>query len=358
MAKVEAFRSKPVPLRIIANFTRQLAAMLAAGVPLLCGLETLSPQAEFPHFGLVIENLAEEVSSGTQFSRAISYHPRLFSQVYVTLIRVGEETGTLESSLDLLADWLEKEDSVKRKLLSAFTYPAGILLVSALLSVLLFTTVLPTFARIFEEMKISLPLLTRIVMGLTYLICQPWAWVLTIIAALGLYQLWLKTWQSPSGSRRLFGAIQRIPVFGSLLYHGSLTRYAASSQALLRSGIDLLKTSRLAGQASGSPLLAQDCRRVAKSIEDGETLSTALQSQPSLYSATLVQMLQAGEEASLLPEMLVRVAGFHELELNTSIDTLSATLEPLMLLGVAFMVGSIVLSIYLPLYSTLINMAS
>lgn len=358
MASAESIRIKPVPLRVIANFTRQLTAMLAAGVPLLQALETLTPQDEYPQFGLVIENLSAEINSGTHLSRALAYHPRVFSQVYVTLARVGEETGTLESSLDLLADWLEKEDSVRRKLLSAFTYPAGIFLVSLLLSVLLFTTVLPTFAKIFKEMQVSLPLLTRIVMGLTHLLCQPWAWAVTLLVSLALYHAWGKTWESPGGSRRLFGALQRVPVFGQLLYHGSLTRYAAAGQALLHSGIDVIKASRLAGQASGSPLLAQDGRRVIKSIEEGETLSTALQARPALYSATLIQMLQAGEEASLMPEMLTRVAHFHELELNSSIDTLSATLEPIMLLCVALMVGSIVLSIYLPMYSTLLNMAS
>jgi type IV pilus assembly protein PilC len=143
---------------------------------------------------------------------------------------------------------------------------------------------------------------------------------------------------------------------GRLLYHGAQTRYCSAGHALLSCGTDLLRTLRLAGQASSSPVLEHDSKRVVKAIQQGLTLSAAMLETPQLYSTTLIQMVRAGEEASLLPEMLQRVAHFHDLELDASIELLSATLEPVLLMGVSAVVGTIVLSIYLPMYSTLMNL--
>lgn len=332
--------------------------MLLNGVPLLKAVETLSYQEEFPHFGLVVEDIAREISEGSTFSRAIALHPRIFNQVLVTMIEVGEETGALDHSLELVATWLEREFAVRQRVSAAFTYPAGILLVSVCLSVLLFTTVLPTFANIFREMNVSLPLITRVVMGITALICNPSAWLVALgLGVLG-WRLWDRVWQSPRQSRLVYSLLLSLPAVGPMLKHGSLTRYCTASQAMLDTGLDLIKTTRLAGQASGNPLLAHDCRRMGKAIQMGETLSSALSEGAHLYSRLLIQMIQAGEEASILSQMYAKAAEFHDMELNSSIELLSASLEPLMLLGVAMMVGGVVLSIYLPMYSTLMNLAS
>lgn len=330
--------------------------MLMNGVPLLKALETLSTQDEYPNFGLVIEGLAQDIHDGCTLSKAISMYPQVFSSVMVTMVQVGEQTGQLEQSLGILSTWLEREFQVRQKIIAAFTYPAGIFGVSILLSVLLFTTVLPTFAQIFREMNVPLPLITKIVMGLTSLVCNPLAWVVGLLAGGFAWRLWLTIWRTPSQARFVYSKILQIPAVGPLLKHANLSRYCASAEALLSSGIDLMKTSRLASQASASPLLIQDSRRVVKAMEEGERISSAMREMDTLYSAILIQMVQAGEEASLLPEMYGRAAQFHELELNSSIDTLTAALEPLILIGVAGLVSCIVLSIYLPMYSTLLNL--
>lgn len=354
---LQAPRTAHVPTRVVANFARQLATMLHSGVPVLQAIETLSFQEEYPHFGLVVECIAQEIHDGTTLSRALTHHPRLFPSVFVTMTEVGEATGALHASLELVATWLEREDAVHRKVVAAFTYPLSVMAVASLLAALLFTTVLPTFSGIFREMHVELPLLTQIVMGITDLLCRPWVWVLGLLCGLSLWRVWEQIWQSPRQARAVYGLAMRIPGVGGLLRHGALARYSSAASALLASGTDLLKAARLAAQASASPILNQDGRRIVKSIQDGRSLSESLQAEASLYSATLIQLIQAGEEASLLPTMLERVARFHELELNTAIDLLSSTLEPLMLVGVAMLVGCIVLSIYLPMYSTLMNLA-
>lgn len=347
-----------LPAQIVASFTRQLSTMLANGVPLLRALETLTSQEEYPDFGVVVEHLAQEISDGSQFSQAVALYPQVFSPVLVTMIQVGEQTGRLEDTLALVASWLEREVQVRQRIVSAFMYPAGILAVTLALSALLFTTVLPTFANIFREMNVQLPLITRLVMAVTAVACNPIAWVAGLILAVVSWKIWEGIWRSPAQARLVYRFLLRLPSVGSLLKNGSLTRYCAAAQALIASGIDLMKAARLAGQASGNPLLAQDARRMVKAIEMGELVSAAMAESLTLYSTMLLQLVQAGEEASLLPEMYGRASRFHELELDTAIELLTATLEPLMLLGVAGMVGTIVLSIYLPMYSTLMNLAN
>ena len=355
---LQAPRTAHVPGNVLANFARQLATMLHNGIPLLKGLETLSFQGDYPHFGVVIEQVAQAVSDGDKFSKALAYYPRVFSNVFVTMMEVAEQTGRLGQSLELVADWLERQQRVSRKIRAALTYPLTIFSVAVVLSVVLFTTVLPTFAQIFREMNVSLPLLTQVVMALTSLLCQPWTWVVGVLAGAVGWNWWEGVWKSPRQSRAVYATLLHLPGLGEMLHHGSLSRYCAASRALLHSGIDLLKTSRLAGQASGSPLLAQDSKRVSQAIQDGNGIADSLSQAKGLYSNTLIQLIRAGEEASLVAEMFQRVAQFHELEMESSIELLSATLEPIMLIGVSFVVGSIVLSIYLPMYSTLMNLAS
>lgn len=343
---------------MVAYFARQLSVMLHNGVPLLKGLEILSFQPETPHFGLVIEAVAQEVSDGEKLSRALSHYPRVFTDVFVNTVQVGEETGGMDASLTLLADWLEREERVERKLVAAFSYPLTVLIIASLLTLLLFTTVLPSFARIFKEMNVPLPAITWVIMQATAIICTPVFWVALLLAGTLGYRAWQRAWRSPRQARALYEACNRLPAVGATLRHGGLARYCAASHAMLHSGVSLLKTARMAGLASANPLLEHDSRRVARCLENGERLAEALALEPQLYSISMLQMLRAGEESALLSEMFLRVGKFHEQEMESTIDLLSSTLEPLLLLGVGLLVGSIVLAIYLPMYSTLMNLTA
>lgn len=346
-----------MPAHYVANFARQLAILLGGGVALLKGLETLSFQPEYPHFGVIVESVAQEVSEGEKFSRALAYHPRIFDDSFVAMIAVGEEIGTLDRCLALLADWIERETRVQRKMKSAMVYPLSVLGVSALLTLLLFTLILPTFAEILKETNVPLPLVTRVTLGLAAWACTPQFW-LALALAIGLAaRTWRQLWRSPRQARALYSFAQPVPGLGSMLRHGSLTRYCACSHALLSSGLALTKALRMAGRASANPILDQDSKRLAKCVEAGQGLAQSMSDLPALYSTTLVHMVQAGEESSQLGEMYLRVGRYHELELETSIEVLSATLEPLLLAGVAGTIGGIVLSVYMPMHSALLNLA-
>jgi len=342
----------------VANFARHLAVMLAGGTPLLKSLETLSFQPDIPHFGVIVECVAQEVSDGTKLSRALAYHPAIFSESFVAMVALGEETGGLEQCLGLLADWIEREERVRRRMKSAMTYPLAVLAVAALLSALILVLVLPAFSQILKETNVPLPLITRLTLGLAALLCTWWFWLAFAVAVALAGRAWKQLWRSPRQARAIFTALQPLPGLGSMLRHGSLTRYCACCYASLSCGLTLTKCLRMAGQASASPLLEQDSKRLTKCIEAGQSLAASMADQPGLYSRTLVQMIQAGEESSQLAEMYLRVGRYHELELESSIELLSATLEPLLLLGVAGTVGGIVLSVYLPMHSALTNLAA
>lgn len=350
-------RTAKVPAHYVANFAQQLAVMVAAGVPLIRGLETLSFQPEFPHFGVIVECMAQEVSEGEKFSRSMACHPRIFNDSFVAVISIGEETGCLEQSLALLADWIEREDRVQHRMKSAMVYPLSVTAVSALLCALIFTMVLPTFAEIFKETQVPLPMLTQVTLALSALLSKAQFWVVFAVVAALVGRAWGRLWHSPRQARALYSVARYVPGLGSMLHHGSLTRYCLCNYASIRSGVPLTKCLRMAAQASGNPLLEQDSRRLVKCVEAGQPVSVAMTGHPKLYSTTLVQMIQAGEESSQLGEMYLRVGRFHEMEMEASIEMLSAAIEPLLLLGVSAMVGGIVLSVYLPMHSAMMNLA-
>lgn len=350
-------RTARVPAHYVANFARQLAVLLASGVTLLRGLEALSFQPEYPHFGIIVECVAQDVSDGQKFSRALGYHPAIFNDSFVAMISVGEETGGLDRSLDLLADWIEREDRVRRRMKMAMVYPLSVLAVSAALTALLFTLILPTFAQILKETQVPLPLITRFTLGLTALVGTPYFWLAAVLVVGLAVRGWKLLWRSPRQARVLYSVIQPVPGLGSMLRHGSMTRYCACSHALLSSGLTLNRALRMAGRASANPILDQDSRRLAKCVEAGQGLAQSMADLPTLYSTTLVQMVQVGEESSQLGEMYLRVGRYHEMELESSIELLTATLEPLLLVGVAGTVGGIVLSVYMPMHSALLNLA-
>lgn len=350
-------RTARVPAHYIANFARQLGVMLAGGVPLLRALETLSFQPEIPHFGVIIECVAEEVSEGQKLSRALAYHPRVFSDSFVAMVSTGEETGGLEQCLDLLADWIEREERVRHRMKSALVYPISVLTVASLLCALIFTTVIPTFAQIFKETNAPLPFPTQVTLAVTDMFRSPNCWGAAVLGIALAIRAWKHLWRSPRQSRAIFSLLLPIPGLGGMLRHGSLTRYCACCHASLSSGLTLIRCLKMAGQASANPLLELDARRLVKCVEGGQALAQSMADMPALYSRTLVQMVQAGEESSQLGEMYQRVGKYHELELDSSIELLSATLEPLLLLGVAVTVGGIVVSVFLPLHSAMMNLA-
>lgn len=347
MAKVR------VPQQVIILFTRQLAIMLRTGVPMLHALDTLSHQDEYPNFGEVVATVAQKIGEGHSFSATLSKFPRVFSKVYVTMASIGEKTGHLDDSLERLAGWQEKDYTLYQKVRGALTYPCFIMGLSFALTMMLFYWVLPGFLGIFDEMDIELPVMTKIMIRLTNAAKNPGAWILGIAIIGFSITLIRDLYKTEKGAVEIFRFLSAVPMLGTMLTFATISRYCAAVSALLNSGLDLPKTLTLSAHASGSPVLAHDSKGMVQSIMDGEPVSVYMGQRPDIYPMTLIHMVTAGEEASHLPSMFERVAIFYESEVSYKIETLSAALEPLMLGSVALVVGFIVLSIFIPMYSYL-----
>jgi type IV pilus assembly protein PilC len=352
-AEEKRFQKRRVPRRMVVLFARHLATMLRSGVPIVQCLDTLRSQPESPHLGEVIDRLGRQIESGHKFSNALARFPLLFSPIFVTMVTIGEQTGGLDASLDRLASWMESDEGLAQSIKSALTYPIFVLIVSAILTLTVFYTVLPGFVDIFASMHIPLPLITQIILGLTTAIRKPLFWIVAITLAFGGCRLYQRESSTPEGQVRMFQMLLRVPLISSLLFEGTSARYCAAASALLGSGMDLTRSFRLAAGASGNPVIIRDAPKLIRTVMDGEHVSAHMARNRDVYSGIMMYMVRTGEEASRLPEMLQQAALFHEMETRSKVDALKAALEPLMLMAVALVVGTIVVSVFLPMYSYL-----
>jgi type IV pilus assembly protein PilC len=342
-----------VPPLALCIFSRQLAVMLRNAVPIVQALETLSHQEEYPNFGEVIRDIAEKVSQGHVLSYQMSFYPRVFSKIYSTLVQIGERTGDLDSSLERLADWQERDNRLRERLKSAMSYPVFVLCLAVVLTLFMFYTVLPSFLSIFKDMNVPLPLITRVVMFITEAVRQPGFWLLFVGTVGVVFTAGREYLKTTKGQVAIWRFFRKVPLIGPMLLKGSCARYCMSVEAMLASGMDLARTLRMAAGASGNPEFILDAPMMEKTITEGEPVSDHMAMNPDIYPPSLAHMVMAGEQASRMPEMFGRAGGYYDLEMNYAVDAMSAAMEPLLLASVASLVATVILSIFLPLYGFL-----
>lgn len=338
------------PLMVVL-FTRQLATMFRVGIPFMQALETLSDQNDNSKFGAVVGSLATHLAKGYPFSGALAKFPQVFNRVYVTMVAIGEKTGQLSDCLEQLADWQEGDLGVKQRVIGALRYPCFILALAGLLTLAMFYFVLPQFLVIFEELKVELPATTKLLMQITNAVRNPGFWILLLAAIFLMWALLKDLAKTEQGARRIYRILKLIPVVGPILKFATASRYASAMSALLASGLDLQAAIPLAAHASGNPDLSLDSRTMLQAVLEGETLSEYMETRPDVYPACLTSMIAVGEEASTLPVMYENVATHFENEFEYRVDALGAAIEPLMLTGIAVIIGFIVISIFTPMYS-------
>ncbi|MBX3169614.1 MAG: type II secretion system F family protein [Candidatus Eremiobacteraeota bacterium] len=342
---------------LVVVFTRQLSSMLASGVPIVLALDTLSHQPEDEVFGDVIDDCSQRIQKGGSFSAASSRFPKIFPPMFQTMIHIGEQTGSLDESLNRLALWLERDQALRQRLRSALTYPTFVIILAALMALTIFYTIMPTFVSIFADMQAELPLTTKLMLGLTEALRSPpqvLCMLAVVVAGVTAFRRWKN---SPRGALHFHRLVKRIPLIGPMVVYGGLARYCSAMEALLSSGMNLTQALRLAGNACGDPLLGDDSAAMLRSVSEGNLLAEHLGDREDIYPTTLRSMLAVGEETSSLPDMFGRTAAFYELEMTFKVEALGAALEPLMLAVVALVVATVILSIFLPLYSTLGKLA-
>ena len=338
------------PAQLLA-FTRYLATLFAAGIPLTRCLEILHQQAEDPVYAEMVWTLLRMLESGKSLSRACEAFPNTFSRTYLAVLRVAEQTGRLNHSLLQLGQWMERDELQKGQLRAALAYPAVVLVVTMLLSLGMCWYVLPGVLQGLSPTHLPLP--TRLLMLAVLLLQKPLGAVLVVALLASGVGGGYRLWRSPSAGLRL--ALWRFGLaragLGPALRDSSLVRYCAAAQLLSGSSAPVLMTLELAGQASGNPCLAQDSRRLRKMVEEGDSVAAAMEVNRALYGPLLPSMARVADETGRFDLAFGRTQQFLEEEVHYRFRMLQQALEPLLLLVVALVVCFFLLSVLLPLYS-------
>lgn len=329
---------------------RQLALMLGQGVPILRAFDALMRQESLKP---VFDPLARAVSGGQRLSVAMKSQSGTFPILDRSMVAVGENSGSLILCMERLADWLERDATMRQNTLKALTYPLFVLGVACVLVLLLIGTVIPAFRNVLTELNVPLPLPTRLILSLSGLLSQGWPFVLGL-AALAWGGWVLREYaRTDGGQRQLFKLAGSVPVAGRLLTGAALARYTDVLGLLLEAGTDLLSTLKLAAEASGNPYLREDAPHLVEAIRHGDTLSEYLGQHHELYTRQLAQLVRSGEESDRLLSFLRVAARTLALEVELLTAMLTALMEPILITFVAGVVGAIVLSVLLPIYGSL-----
>lgn len=339
--------------RTVAIFSRQLASMTQGGVPLLQSLDVLSEQAEDANMGHVSRELASKLGQGYSLSKATSEYPRIFPPVFFHLLKTGEETGRLIEVIQRVADLLERDEHLLKKVKSALSYPIFVLVLTSILTLGLFSTVLPGFADFYKDFKVPLPAITAFLMAVTELVRNWWFWLLLALAVWGTIKLVSHSWQIMERRLVMYKAILWLPLVGPILRYSCLARLCWVMELTQEAGLDVIRAFKLACLASGSPLLEVDARRVGQGITEGEHLSDLMLQRPEVYPHLLQQMVMMGEETSRNSDAFGRAATWFAQEVEGRIDSFQAALEPILMGLISVVVGTIVLAVFLPLYGLL-----
>jgi type IV pilus assembly protein PilC len=336
----------------VAIFSRQFATMINAGLSLLRSLDILADQTPNQTFAREIREIKVAVEKGMSLSEAMQQHPKVFSRLYVAMVRAGEVGGVLDSTLLRLADTLERGVELRAKVKSAMTYPVAVLgLVLLILSAMLIFVV-PMFEGMYADLGGTLPLPTRILLGISGFAVSNWYIVLGAIIAIGYG---FRRWVSSDRGRFAFDQIKlKLPIFGPLAQKSAIARFSETLASLTRTAVPILQAMDIVAETAGNEVVAKAVRDVQASVKEGDSLAAPLADHP-IFPPMVVQMLAVGEETGALDTMLDKLGQFYNAEVNATVDSLTSLLEPLLMVVLGGTVGSMIIALYMPMFN-LINL--
>ena len=338
---------KKVRQRSIAVFTRQLATMIDAGLPLVQSLEILSSQQESKVFKNIIREIREDVEGGSTFAGALKKHPATFNELYTNLVVAGEEGGILDNILTRLANYIEKSEALKKKVKSALIYPATIVGVAVIVVIILMVFVIPVFETMFKSAGQNLPLPTLIVLTISKLIKK---YVIILIPALILlFYLGRKYYQTQNGRAVLDRLLLKLPVFGPLFKKIAVARFSRTLGTLVSSGVPILDGLTIVSRTSGNRTIETAILNARASIREGETIAEPL-NRSGIFPPMVIQMISVGESTGALDSMLSKIADFYEEEVDIAVSNLTSLLEPFLMIFLGVVIVGVVISMYLPIF--------
>ena len=355
-AEVKASGSEPkakkksgkVKMKILTVFTRQLATLIDAGLPLLRSLTTLARQERNPIMRNTMTHIATSVESGSTFSEALAQHPGIFNKLYVNMVKAGELGGVLEIVLTRLAEFQEKSQRIKGKVKSAMIYPIVVLCIAMVILTFLLIFIVPKFQKIFEDALPgqSLPGITEFVITLSNIFVSEWYIVLGTIA---IVVIGFKVFaSSPAGSIILDRVVLKLPIFGDLMSKTAISRFSRTLGTLISSGVPILQALNITRDTAGNHVVATAITKIHDSVKEGESVVGPMESS-GVFPPMVTSMVQVGEETGQLPDMLVKVADVYEGEVDNVVTGLTSILEPIMIVFLALIVGVIVVALFMPM---------
>jgi len=334
--------------RAITVFTRQFSVMINAGLPLIKCLDIQVAQVDSERFKNILKDLITSVEGGSTLADALREHRDIFGDLYINMVEAGEKGGSLATILARLADYLEKADSIKRKVKGAMVYPAAIMIVAVISVAVLLMFVIPVFAQLFSDLGGQLPMPTRIVMALSRFMGN-WWWVifLSIIGLIIGYKYYYKT---EVGNLQIDSILIKFPIFGTLIKKQAIARFSRTLSTLLSSGVNILDALEITAGTTGNKLVENAVMRSRTSIAQGESIAEPLSKEKALFPPMVIQMITIGEQTGGLDDMLSKVADFYDEEVDQAVANLMNALEPIVIVFLGGIIGGMVMAMYLPIF--------
>lgn len=338
-----------VKSKVLTTFTRQLATLVDAGLPLLRGLRVLEKQERHPLLKKIINDLGASIESGSTFSEGLAQHPKVFNRLFVNMVKAGELGGVLEVVLNRLSEFMEKAQKIKGKVISAMFYPVAVMVVAVAILGILMVYVVPKFKSIFVDLLgpgQQLPDFTRFVLGISDLVAHNFLATLAVVITLFvLFQIFIRT----KAGRKIFDRFKlNMPVLGPVIKKVAISRFTRTLGTLVSSGVPILQALTIVKETSGNVVVADAVSAVHESVKEGETITAPLEAS-GVFPPMVISMVDVGEQTGALPEMLMKIADNYDDEVDNAVAAMTSLLEPIMIVFLAVIVGSIVIALFLPL---------
>jgi type IV pilus assembly protein PilC len=341
------FSRRSIGLDDIVVFSRQLATMVDAGIPLVSALDILGEQVGNKTFSDIILRVRDDVETGSSLSDALSRHQRTFSTLFVNMVRAGESSGMLDEILDRLANYLEKTSNLQKKVRSALIYPAVITVMAFVITAILLLKVIPVFKEIFMGFGAALPTPTQILINVSDFLTKYFFFAVGTLIVLGF--VFLRYIKTEKGRLRFDSLILKMPIIGLLLRKVAVSKFTRTLSTLVRSGVPILNSLEIVGKTAGNKLIEQAVVRVHTSIKEGENIAEPL-AKSGVFPPMVVRMVSVGEQTGELEKMLSKIADFYDAQVDAAISGLTSIIEPLIIAFLGIVIGTIVICMFLPIF--------
>jgi type IV pilus assembly protein PilC len=351
-------RIKP---KVLMIFTRQLATLIDAGLPLLRGLTVLGKQEPNLVLRATVNALADSVQGGSTFSESLAQHPKIFNKLYVNMVKAGELGGVLELVLQRLAEYQEKAHKLKNKIVSAMVYPVIVMFIAVAILVFLMLFIVPKFKEMFAEMgDAQLPTISKVVFGFSEFMLKPSFLYIPnavfIFVGFGLLAFGFNAWGRTKKGREAIDTMKlKLPIFGDIQRKSAIARFSRTLGTLVTSGVPILQALNITRETAGNVVVSGAIEKVYEAVKEGESIVTPLQAS-SVFPSMVISMVDVGEETGQLPEMLLKVAEVYDDEVDNAVTALTSILEPIMIVFLALIVGAVVFALFLPLIKVIQTM--